>query len=71
MELAAGIEDSLRKLAQRFEISPIDLFAEHRQRTDDIDKNVSMPNNLTLNYKLKLFLLLAKYLQIHHPTIIN
>ncbi len=37
-------EDSLRKLALAFEINPIDLFAERRQRTDDIDSNVSMPN---------------------------
>ncbi len=36
-------EDSLRKLANAFEISPVDLFVEHRQRTDNIDRNVSMP----------------------------
>jgi SOS-response transcriptional repressor LexA len=36
-------EDSLRKLANAFEITPIDLFAQRRQRTDDIDSNVSMP----------------------------
>ena len=36
-------EDSLRKLASAFEISPIELFAERRQRTDNIDKNVTMP----------------------------
>jgi transcriptional regulator with XRE-family HTH domain len=45
-------EDSLRKLAQAFEISPIDLFAEHRQRTDDIDSNVSMPEQSDLELQL-------------------
>lgn len=35
-------EDSLRKLANAFEVSPIDLFAQRRQRTDNIDSNVSM-----------------------------
>jgi SOS-response transcriptional repressor LexA len=47
-------EDSLRKLAQAFEISPIDLFAEHRQRTDDIDKNVSMPEQSDLELQVKV-----------------
>jgi phage repressor protein C with HTH and peptisase S24 domain len=36
-------EDSLRKLANAFEVSPIDLFAQRRKRTDNIDSNVSMP----------------------------
>lgn len=36
-------EDSLRKLANAFELSPIDMFAQRRKRTDDIDSNVSMP----------------------------
>ena len=36
-------EDSLRKLANAFEVSPIDLFAQRRKRTDNIDNNVSMP----------------------------
>jgi SOS-response transcriptional repressor LexA len=47
-------EDSLRKLSQAFEISPIDLFAEHRQRTDDIDKNVSMPEQSDLELQVKV-----------------
>jgi len=36
-------EDSLRKLASAFEINPIDLFIHQRKRTDDIDKNIKMP----------------------------
>lgn len=47
-------EDSLRKLAQAFEISPIELFAERRQRTDDIDSNVSMPEKSDVELKVQL-----------------
>jgi SOS-response transcriptional repressor LexA len=36
-------EDSLRKLANAFELSPIDLFMQRRKRTDNIDNNVSLP----------------------------
>ncbi len=45
-------EDSLRKLANAFEISPIDLFAQRRQRTDNIDSNVSMPEESNLELKV-------------------
>ncbi len=37
-------EDALRKLAQAFDLTPIDLFAERRPRTDNIDQKVSMPD---------------------------
>src|SRR3989304_4113042 len=47
-------EDSLRKLAQAFGISPIELFAERRQRTDDIDKNVSMPEKSDVELKVQV-----------------
>lgn len=36
-------EDSLRKLANAFEVGPIDLFMQRRKRTDNIDNNVSLP----------------------------
>jgi len=36
-------EDSLRKLANAFEVNPIELFAQHRQRTDQVTSNVKMP----------------------------
>jgi phage repressor protein C with HTH and peptisase S24 domain len=36
-------EHSLKKLAAAFEVSPIDLFAQRRQRTDEINSTVSMP----------------------------
>lgn len=47
-------EDSLRKLALAFEISPIELFAERRKRTDNIDKNVSMPDQSNVELKVRV-----------------
>lgn len=47
-------EDSLRKLANAFEVSPIDLFAQRRQRTDNIDSNVSMPDTSDLSLKVQI-----------------
>lgn len=47
-------EDSLRKLANAFEITPIDLFAQRRKRTDDIDNNVSMPEKSEVQLKVQV-----------------
>ncbi len=47
-------EDSLRKLSNAFEISPIDLFAERRQRTDTIDSNVNMPEAANIELKVQI-----------------
>jgi len=47
-------EDSLRKLAGAFECSPIDLFAEQRKRTDDIDDNVSLPEKSDVELKVQV-----------------
>lgn len=47
-------EDSLRKLANAFEISPIDLFAQRRKRTDNIDSNVSMPEKSDVDLKVQI-----------------
>lgn len=47
-------EDSLRKLANAFEISPIDLFAQRRQRTDNIDNNVSLPEKSDVELKVQI-----------------
>ena len=47
-------EDSLRKLANAFEISPIELFAERRQRTDNIDKNVTMPEKTDIELNVQI-----------------
>lgn len=47
-------EDSLRKLANAFEVSPLDLFAQRRKRTDDIDNNVSMPDKSDVQLKVHI-----------------
>ena len=47
-------EDSLRKLANAFEVSPIDLFAQRRQRTDDINSNVSMPEKSDVQLQVQI-----------------
>jgi SOS-response transcriptional repressor LexA len=47
-------EDSLRKLANAFEVNPIDLFAQRRKRTDDIDSNVSMPEKSEVQLKVQI-----------------
>jgi len=47
-------EDCLRKLANAFEVSPIDLFAQRRQRTDNIDSNVSMPEKADVELKVQV-----------------
>lgn len=47
-------EDSLRKLANAFEINPIDLFAQRRKRTDNIDNNVSMPEKSDIELKVQI-----------------
>ncbi len=47
-------EDSLRKLANAFEVSPLDLFAQRRKRTDDIDNNVSMPEKSDVQLKVHI-----------------
>lgn len=44
-------EDSLRKLANAFEVSPIDLFMQRRKRTDNIDSNVSLPDKTDVMLK--------------------
>ena len=46
-------EDSLRKLANAFELSPTDLFAQRRKRTDNIDKKVTLPENVDVNVKVQ------------------
>lgn len=47
-------EDSLRKLANAFEISPTDLFMQRRKRTDNIDNNVSLPDKIDVSLKLDI-----------------
>ena len=47
-------EDSLRKLAGAFEMTPIEMFTQHRQRTDNIDSNVSMPEKSNVELKVQI-----------------
>jgi len=47
-------EDCLRKLANAFEISPIDLFAQRRKRTDNIDSNVSLPEKSDVQLRVQV-----------------
>ena len=47
-------EDSLRLLANAFGITPIDLFAQRRQRTDNIDRNVSMPEESNVDLRVQV-----------------
>jgi SOS-response transcriptional repressor LexA len=47
-------EDSLKKLANAFEVNPIDLFAQRRKRTDNIDSNVSLPEKSDVELKVQI-----------------
>jgi len=47
-------EDSLRKLANAFELSPLELFAQRRKRTDNIDSNVSLPETSDVSLKVQV-----------------
>lgn len=47
-------EDSLKKLANAFELTPIELFAERRQRTDNVHNNVSMPEKSDIDLKVQV-----------------
>lgn len=47
-------EDSLAKLANAFELSPLDLFAQRRQRTDEIKSNVTMPEKSEVDLQVQI-----------------
>jgi len=47
-------EDSLRKLADAFEISPVELFAQRRSRTDNVESKVSMPDKSEADLKVQI-----------------
>lgn len=47
-------EDSLRKLAHAFELSPLDIFAIRRKRTDDIDSNITLPERSDLKLNVQI-----------------
>lgn len=47
-------EDSLRKLANAFEMNPIDLFLERRNRTDNIQSTVHIPEAAEVDLKVQV-----------------
>ena len=47
-------EDSLKKLATAFDLTPIDLFLHKKSRTDDIDKNIKLPETASVDLQLKV-----------------
>lgn len=47
-------EDSLKRLAVAFEVSPLELFAQQRQRTDAVSSKVGMPEGVSLTVAVSL-----------------
>lgn len=47
-------EDALKKLASAFGAHPVDLFTQRKNRTDNIDTNVKMPENTNIDLQLKI-----------------
>ncbi len=47
-------EDALKKLANAFDIHPIDLFAQRKSRTDNVDNTVNIPEDTSVNLHLKI-----------------
>ena len=47
-------EDALKKLSTAFSIHPIDLFAQRKKRTDNVDKSVEMPETTDVDLQLRV-----------------
>ncbi len=47
-------EDSLRKLAQAFDLVPVDLFVQKKSRTDNVENNVKLPEATGVDLQLKI-----------------
>lgn len=47
-------EDALKKLANAFDIHPVDLFAQRKRRTDNVDRSVQMPEVTNVELQLKI-----------------
>jgi SOS-response transcriptional repressor LexA len=47
-------EDALKKLASAFSVHPVDLFAQRKSRTDNVDSNVKMPETVNVDLQLKI-----------------
>jgi phage repressor protein C with HTH and peptisase S24 domain len=47
-------EDALKKLANAFDLHPVDLFAQRRNRTDNVESNVEIPEESEVDLRLKI-----------------
>lgn len=47
-------EDALKKLAAAFGAHPVDLFAQRRTRTDNVETAVTIPDNINVDLQLKI-----------------
>jgi phage repressor protein C with HTH and peptisase S24 domain len=47
-------EDALKKLSNAFEIHPIDLFAQRKSRTDNVESKVEVPQESNIELHLKI-----------------
>ncbi len=47
-------EDALKKLATAFNAHPVDLFAQRRTRTDNVEAVVKMPEKINVDLQLKI-----------------
>jgi SOS-response transcriptional repressor LexA len=47
-------EDALKKLASAFGTHPVDLFAQRKNRTDNIDNTIKMPETANIDLQLKI-----------------
>jgi phage repressor protein C with HTH and peptisase S24 domain len=47
-------EDALKKLSVAFGLNPVDLFAQSRKRTDNVESSVEMPKDVDVDLHLKI-----------------
>lgn len=47
-------EDALRKLADAFSLHPIDMFAQRKNRTDNVESAVEVPEEANIDLQLKV-----------------
>jgi SOS-response transcriptional repressor LexA len=47
-------EDALKKLADAFNLHPVDLFAQRKNRTDNVEENLQMPEETDVDLQLKI-----------------
>ena len=47
-------EDALKKLADAFSLHPVDLFAQRRNRTDNVESHVELPDETDVDLQLRI-----------------